>query len=108
LRPYLAKRINTEKIRDIFNGTKFYIEEKYDGERIQLHFDENEIKFFSRNCFDATDLYLPHFKSLIKNNIRAESAILDGEMIVVDKFTFESMEFGKNRIVAQDRNHEKY
>lgn len=66
LRPYLAKRVNPDKIQALFNGQKFYIEEKFDGERIQLHFDENEMKFFSRNCFDATTLYLPHFESIIR------------------------------------------
>lgn len=40
LRPYLAKRVNPEKLSSYFTGANFLIEEKFDGERIQLHFDE--------------------------------------------------------------------
>lgn len=38
----LAERKAMETIKDILKDKRFYIETKYDGERIQCHF--NEIK----------------------------------------------------------------
>jgi len=90
-------------------STEFILETKYDGERMQLHFDETDIKFFSRNCLDATYLYLPHFKNIVRKQINADCAILDGEMIVVKRSTLEPVEFGLNRTVAQsvdDQEHQ--
>ena len=108
IRPYLAKRHPLAKIRHFYEDKTFLIENKYDGERIQLHFDETSIKMFSRNCFEATSLYLPHLDNVIRTCIKADSAILDGEMIVVKKENFEPVPFGQNRAVAQSLDHKEF
>ena len=36
-------------------GEEFYIETKYDGERMQLHKNGRKYRFFSRNGMDFTD-----------------------------------------------------
>lgn len=35
----------------------FYIEEKYDGERLQLHMRDGEFKYFSRSGIETTKRY---------------------------------------------------
>lgn len=41
----------------------FWIEEKLDGERMQLHFDNGTFKFWSRKAKDYTHLYGEDFHS---------------------------------------------
>ncbi len=36
---------------------KYYVETKYDGERLQAHKTGSNIKLFSRNAIDYTKLY---------------------------------------------------
>ncbi|KAI5949950.1 LIG4 [Candida theae] len=71
--------------------SKFYIEEKMDGDRMMLHKEGNRFKFFSRRLKDYSFLYGESFQfgSLTKylrdafaNNI--DSIILDGEMVAYD------------------------
>lgn len=55
-------------------------EYKYDGARIQIHKNNKTVKIFSRRLNDVTES-LPEIVELIKQNITAESAILEGEVI---------------------------
>ena len=100
MRPHLAAKKNFDQIRMLFNDGDFVIETKYDGERIQLHFDENDIKVYSRNCHDVTNIYGAFFSSFIRQSIGACAGILDGELAVVDKSTLKPVEFGKNKNIA--------
>lgn len=52
-------------------------EYKYDGARIQIHKNNKTVKIFSRRLNDVTES-LPEIVELIKQNITAESAILEG------------------------------
>lgn len=36
---------------------EYLLETKFDGERLQVHMDKNNIKLFSRNAKDYTHLY---------------------------------------------------
>lgn len=47
-RPMLAQRSDPEKVLQIMGGQPFYVEEKYDGERFQLHKRGDEYKYYSR------------------------------------------------------------
>lgn len=100
VRPFLALRRTANQILNIFLGEEFFTETKYDGERIQLHLYNDQLRFYSRNCHDVTDLYEPHFKPFLIQNIKASAAIFDGELIVVDSSTLKPVEFGKNRSIA--------
>ncbi|KAK7204444.1 putative DNA ligase [Myxozyma melibiosi] len=83
------------KMMDNDKNLPFFIEEKLDGERIQLHMSErgNKFKFYSRHAKDYTYMYGSSFDdpkgSLAKHlrgvfNEKVESIILDGEMVSWD------------------------
>lgn len=70
---------------------KFWIEEKLDGERMQLHYHNGAFRFWSRKAKDYTYLYGEDFNSgsltqFLKKafNPKVKSIILDGEMITWD------------------------
>ncbi|SCU79578.1 LANO_0A06766g1_1 [Lachancea nothofagi CBS 11611] len=91
--PHLAKRIHIsyEKIC-VKLKSDFLIEEKMDGERIQLHYMEggSKLRFLSRRGTDYTHLYgesvqqgvVSQFLRL-KDDVR--DCVLDGEMVSFDK-----------------------
>ncbi|CCK70949.1 DNA ligase (ATP) DNL4 KNAG_0F02870 [Huiozyma naganishii CBS 8797] len=91
--PHLAKRLNIsyEKILKKL-GSDFSIEEKMDGERIQIHYMDygNEIKFLSRRGTDYTYLYggdtsTGTIACYLKLNENVKECILDGEMVTYDQ-----------------------
>jgi DNA ligase-1 len=55
-------------------------EYKFDGARIQAHKDGREIRVFSRRLTDVTDS-VPEIAGLIRNEIKADACILEGEVI---------------------------
>ncbi len=61
------------------------IEPKYDGFRLQIHYRKNggKVQLYSRNLENATYMY-PDVVSGVKNEIRADEAILEGEAIGFD------------------------
>lgn len=69
----------------------FWIEEKLDGERMQLHYEDGNFMFWSRKAKDYTRLYgsgwddgslTRHLKGAFDEGV--QSIILDGEMITWD------------------------
>lgn len=55
-RPMLSKRIDATNFKkEISDDKLFFLENKFDGERFQLHMKNNEFRYFSRNGFDYTD-----------------------------------------------------
>ncbi len=65
------------------HGGRTAFEYKYDGARVQIHKLKDEIKVFSRRLTDLTGS-LPEIIESISTNIKAEEAILEGEVIAVD------------------------
>lgn len=55
---------------------------KFDGARIQIHIDENDIRIYSRRLTEVTHS-LPDIIQLVREEIQAEKAILEGEVIAV-------------------------
>uniref|UniRef100_A0A5S6QX03 DNA ligase n=1 Tax=Trichuris muris TaxID=70415 RepID=A0A5S6QX03_TRIMR len=87
-RPMLACLVLPDDVPAAMNGEEFYVETKFDGERVQMHRNGEAYKYFSRNggeftsCYGGTPLqgsltqYVHHaFKASVRN------CILDGEMI---------------------------
>ena len=68
------------------------IEPKFDGFRLQAHFKNGEVKLFTRNLEDATHMY-PDVALGIKTQIKAKSAILEGEAIAYNPETGEFLPF---------------
>lgn len=90
--PQLSQKVNIsyEKLCARMNNA-FYIEEKMDGDRMILHFQDSRFKFFSRRTKDYTLLYGASFQigSLTKYltdafHPRVKSIVLDGEMVAWD------------------------
>lgn len=80
VRSMLAQRVETfEELEKRIPGKKA-AEEKYDGERVQIHKDGNEIKAFSRRLEDITAQY-PDLVEAVRRGISAEKIVLDGEII---------------------------
>jgi DNA ligase-1 len=65
------------------HGGKTAFEYKYDGARVQIHKQGSEVQVFSRRLTDVTQS-LPEVVEAVKNNIKAEEVIVEGEVIAVD------------------------
>lgn len=63
-------------------GEGWIHELKYDGYRTQVIIDGGSVQAFTRNGHDWTDRYHPVLDVLAK--LDAESAIIDGEIVVMD------------------------
>ena len=90
--PMLAERLsNPVEILSKLGG-KCYAEYKYDGERVQAHKDGNKVVLFSRRLENITHHY-PDVVELIRNHIKANQAIVEGEIVAVDPITGEMLPF---------------
>ena len=76
------------------------VETKYDGERIQCHYQDGHVMFFSRNGKDYSKLYGPALSAVIRENVSCQAIILDGEIVVWDIVNRAFAQFGKNKTVA--------
>jgi DNA ligase-1 len=80
VRSMLAQRVETfEELEERIPGKKA-AEEKYDGERVQIHKDGNKITAFSRRLEDITTQY-PDLVEAVRKGIPADKIVLDGEII---------------------------
>jgi DNA ligase-4 len=102
IKPMLAGRMNLHDILHFFTGVPVYVETKYDGERIQCHLQNGEVKFFTRNAVDYTYLYAPKLADVIIKSVNAKSAILDGEIVVWDRLGNCFAPFGENKPTAKN------
>lgn len=80
VRSMLAQRVEIfEELEERIPGKKA-AEEKYDGERIQIHKNGEEVKAFSRRLEDITAQY-PDILEAVRKGILAEKIVLDGEIV---------------------------
>jgi DNA ligase-1 len=63
---------------------KLAVEEKYDGERMQVHIKKGKIKIYSRRLEDISSQFPDVIKALSKN-IKCTSCVIEGECCAVDK-----------------------
>lgn len=73
------------------------VEPKFDGFRLQAHYDGKTVKLFTRNLEDATFMY-PDVVEGIKSQIDAKSVILEGEAIA---YRPETGEFSPFQLTTQ-------
>lgn len=99
VRPMLASRYIPSKISQIFSGKEFAIEEKLDGERIQIHKMGDQVKIFTRNSNDATTIY-ESFIPIVKKHILSDEVIIDGELLIWDSILGKKEPFGKLKSFA--------
>jgi DNA ligase 1 len=65
------------------HGGETAFEYKYDGARVQIHKQQSTVNIFSRRLTEVTQS-LPEIVDLIKANVKAEQAILEGEVVAVN------------------------
>jgi len=70
----------SEIISEHKSGTAF--EFKFDGARIQVHKKNGEVRIFSRRLTDVTQS-LPDMVEIIQRDVRAEEALVEGEVVAV-------------------------
>lgn len=93
VRMMLAQRVKLieeaqENIED-----DLFVEYKYDGERAQIHIKGNgEIKMFSRQHENITAQY-PDIVEELKKSFKGKNAIIEGEIVAIDKETGEFKDF---------------
>ncbi|MBD3361467.1 ATP-dependent DNA ligase [Candidatus Woesearchaeota archaeon] len=79
----LAQRVKSfDEIFRKIRG-KMAVEEKYDGERMQVHVKGDRVKLYSRRLEDISSQY-PDVIKAVKKQIKCDSCILDGECCAVD------------------------
>ncbi|KAL0953630.1 hypothetical protein HGRIS_004835 [Hohenbuehelia grisea] len=115
--PMLCKR-PTKRIEESvkeMEGLEFIIEEKLDGERIQLHKRGNEYFYCSRKGKDYTYLYGKHVGTgsltpfIAKAfDERIDDIILDGEMLVWDPVSERNLPFGTLKTAALDKSKKEH
>jgi len=92
IRPMLAERLSTPEEMLEKLGGKCIAEYKYDGERIQVHKENEKVILFSRRLENISDQY-PDAIQLIKQHVKAETVILEAECVAVDPDTGEMLPF---------------
>ncbi|KAF8347685.1 DNA ligase 4 [Amanita rubescens] len=115
--PMLCKRPTRtieETVKEM-GGSEFFIDEKLDGERMQIHKRGNEYFYCSRKGKDYTYLYgkhvgtgslTPYIDSAF--DPRVDSIILDGEMLVWDPVTERLLPFGTLKTAALDKTKKEH
>jgi DNA ligase-1 len=83
IRMMAAKKLSTpEEIMEKAGG-KTLVENKYDGERVQVHKNGNEVTLFSRRQEVITSQY-PDVVELVKKYVQAKTSVLEGECVAID------------------------
>ena len=96
IRMALAERLpSAEEI--ISKIGKCSVEPKFDGFRCQIHKDGNNIRIFSRNLEDNTEMF-PDLVEGARKQIGAERAIIEGEALA---FNEEAQEFFPFQVTVQ-------
>ena len=92
VRPALAERLPSaeEAIKRL--GREFAAEPKFDGFRVQVHLDRSGVQLFSRNLENTTHAF-PDIVEGVKKEVKAKTAILEGEAIAYNPVTSEFLPF---------------
>lgn len=92
VRPALAERMpNADEVVKRM-GDDFAAEPKFDGFRVQVHKNGDSVEIFSRNLEDMTHAF-PDLVEGVKREIKAKTAILEGEAIAFNPQTEEFLPF---------------
>nr|MBI5455538.1 ATP-dependent DNA ligase [Candidatus Levybacteria bacterium] len=91
IRSELCERLpNPEKV--IEKMTEVDVQYKYDGFRVQIHKDGDNIRMFSRNLEEMTHMF-PELTEAAKRQIKAKSVILDTEALAYNPESEEFLPF---------------
>ncbi|MHA1509032.1 MAG: ATP-dependent DNA ligase [Promethearchaeota archaeon] len=84
IRMMLASRVPYGEIIEK-TGSPLTVEYKLDGERLQIHIEHEKVKLFSRRLLDISKQF-PDVCRVIRDNISADSVIIEGEVVAMDHF----------------------
>ncbi|MFW9966610.1 MAG: ATP-dependent DNA ligase, partial [Candidatus Thorarchaeota archaeon] len=108
VKPMLATPANTTD--ELFEtGESYAFEMKLDGARVQIHKEGNNVAIYSRRLQDVTES-LPDIVDVVRSIVKSKQAILDGEVVAVDKkgkpypFQVVMKRFGRTRDVDKTRD----
>jgi len=88
----LAQRLSSpEEILEKLGGV-CALEFKFDGERIQAHKKGEEVLLFSRRLENVTHQF-PDIQILVRDNIKTEKCIVEGEIVAINPETGEMYPF---------------
>ena len=91
IRPTLAERLpSAEEIVEKLG--KCLVEAKYDGFRLQVHKNGNDIVIFSRQSENVTHMF-PEIVTAAKEQVKAKKAIFEGEALAYNEETQEYLPF---------------
>jgi DNA ligase-1 len=86
IRMMAAKKLSSpEEILEKGRG-KVLVENKYDGERFQVHKNENEVILYSRRQEVITAQY-PDVVELVQKHVNAKTCVMEGECVAIDPST---------------------
>jgi DNA ligase-1 len=101
VRAMLAERLpSAEAIIDKLGTCA--VENKYDGFRCQVHKDGDEVRIFSRNLEETTASF-PEIAAATRDQIRAATAIFEGEALAYNPLSDEYLPF--QQTVQRRRKH---
>ena len=104
-KPMLAETVQISEIETLMKNEPFYIEVKYDGERMLAHFMQGtSFKFFSRNCHDFTQDFGATAKSgkfayFIQKAVNFNVKDLDKDMVSFSKNDMKTINANKGDLV---------
>ncbi len=82
IQPMLAQMAENPEEALKEHGERTAFEYKLDGARIQIHKADGDVKIFSRRLSDVTES-LPEVVDLVGREVKAQNAILEGEVIAI-------------------------
>mmetsp|Transcript_8130 Transcript_8130/g.13154 ORF Transcript_8130/g.13154 Transcript_8130/m.13154 type:complete len:760 (+) Transcript_8130:62-2341(+) len=94
IKPMLAEACKDLKKAITNCKTGLFSEVKYDGERIQIHKDGSNFKYFSRQLKPVMRHKVEDVEKFIIKAVSAQNCVLDGELILVNEVTGALLPFG--------------
>lgn len=101
--PMLAQRAETiDEVLERLKG-KAAFEIKLDGIRVQVHKDGDKVLLFTRRMEDYTNMF-PDLLDPLRQALKPKRAIVDGELVAIDKRTGKPMPF--QEVLKRRRKYE--
>mmetsp|Transcript_35873 Transcript_35873/g.143367 ORF Transcript_35873/g.143367 Transcript_35873/m.143367 type:complete len:671 (-) Transcript_35873:2322-4334(-) len=101
---------DSHQLQDVVKAmpTGFFLEPKYDGERLQLHKIEHDIRCFSRNAIETTHLFGNWLRAATIRSVLAVDCILDGEVLLWNNSlnAFEKFERIRGYVSGSERSED--
>lgn len=92
IRPMLAERVKSPQEAHEKMGQEFAAEYKLDGERVQIHVQDDRIILYSRSLENITNYY-PDIVENISKSLDAKKVILEAEIVAINEDSGEFLPF---------------